>query len=437
MLRNSQERGHQVSQMRLVYQNAHDVIIWFGESSDHIDSLFDWMNRLDNHILNIPRSLYTVSTWQSGWTWLVWRSIEACPTADIAQALQTLLRRDWFSRIWVIQEAAAAKSATITCGRNRVHSRTFALMPAVLEINCSEPEQARLDLMPGLLRDQRSWTSSSYSEDLGTLLRKFGHSNATDSRDIIYALIGLCEDAYTSDILRPNYEITLEQVIQNTVAYLLKRSGDLHKDSCTGVLPAWNLKEFLYALQDLPMHTFFWAMQHCEDKLLGDLLNCQLEKNNHVTVREYITYRGVHGPLVTVSIMKGNIDLLNKCLQIPEVDVHSKDQDGDTPLSAANKQRDAIFWHAMLEALEQDHDLKTEGTNYRRAAFPKKAEKRQVGTVYDEIKWTHDTEEHHDALRLGMWAVIILMLGSLWVAQCLGRFLWPIWWCRRVWRRWT
>lgn len=40
--------------MRLVYQNARDVIIWFGPSSDHIDSLFDWMNRLDRHI---PRYL--------------------------------------------------------------------------------------------------------------------------------------------------------------------------------------------------------------------------------------------------------------------------------------------------------------------------------------------------------------------------------------------
>lgn len=196
----SQERGHQVSQMRLVYQNAHDVVIWFGESSDQIDSLFDWMNRLDHHILNIPRP-YTISTWQDGWAWTIWQSGEACPTAGIAHALQNLLRRQWFSRIWVLQEAAAAKSATITCGRNRVHSRTFVLVPLVLKINCSEAEQARLDLMPGLLRDPCGWTLSSYNQDLGTLLRKFGHSNASDSRDIIYALIGLCEDTYTSDFL--------------------------------------------------------------------------------------------------------------------------------------------------------------------------------------------------------------------------------------------
>lgn len=188
-----------------MYQNAHDVIVWFGASSDEIDSLFKWMNLLDQHILNIPRP-YTTSTWHNGWTWTVWNSGNVCLTAEIAQGLTQLLQRQWFSRIWMLQEAAAARSATIACGRNR----SFVLMPLVLDIECTESEQARMDLMPGLLRDTLGWTSFSNDRDLGMLLRKFGRSEASDPRDIVYVLIGLCEDAYTSDILRPNYEISLQ-----------------------------------------------------------------------------------------------------------------------------------------------------------------------------------------------------------------------------------
>lgn len=201
----------------------------------------------------------------------------------------------------------------------------------------------------------------------------------------------------------------MQEVIQNTVAYLLASSGDLHKDSYTRVLPTWNLGEFLYALQDLPMHTFFWAMEHCEDELLADLLDCQLEKKDDFTVREYITYRGIHGPLVTVSIKKANLDLFNKCLQLPEVDVRSEDKDGHTPLLVAKKQRDEVFEHALLEVF---------------------------GSDYVEVKWRH-IMVLSDALKLGIWAVSILMLGSLRVARYLGRSLWLMWWSRRVKRRWT
>lgn len=406
--------------MRLVYQNAHDVIIWFGASSTHIDSLFEWMNRLDQHILNIPRP-YTMSTWQNGWAWIVWHSNRTCPLAEITHALTRILGRQWFSRIWVLQEAAAAKSATIACGRNRVHSRTFVLMPLILNVKCREGQQARLELMPGILRgtwdcfkhldriQSEPTPESSYDRDLGLLLRKFGRSHASDPRDIIYALIGLCEDAYTSHILRPNYEISLQKVIQNTVAYLLIRSGDLHKGSYAGVLPAWSLEEFLRALKDLPMHTFDWAMYYCEDELLADLLDCQIEKKDDPTIQKFITHRSTEGPLVTISIKKGNLELFNKCLQFPEVDVRSQDKDGYTPLLTAKKQHDPVFKQALLEVLRSE---------------------------YDEGNWKRASKILLDALKTGIWTIAVLMFGSLWTAHYLGRTLWLMWWSRRVKRRW-
>lgn len=135
------------------------------------------------------------------------------------------------------------------------------------------------------------------------------------------------------------------------MSYLLTRSGDLHKDSYTGVLPAWNLEGFLAALQDLPTRTFHWAMQHCEDELLADLLDCQLEKEDDVTIRKFITYQSTQGPLITISIKKANFELFSKYLQFPELDVRSEGKDGYTPLLTARKQCDPTFEQALLEIL--------------------------------------------------------------------------------------
>lgn len=336
--------------MRLVYNNAHQVIVWFGSSNSYIDSFFDWMNQLDQLVAGAPHPrTMTMTTWENGWSWILWHTKGACPTAEITQGLRELLRREWFYRIWVLQEVAVARSVIVACGCKQARSRTFVVMPSLLGIECGKVEQARLDIMPGLLRDRLGWTSS-YNEELLTLLQRFGKSKASDHRDIIYALIGLCSDAYTSTILRPNYEMTLQQTIQKAVAYLLIRSKDLSHHSHMG-LPIWDLTEFLGFLEDLPMHTFKWAAGNCEDELLADLLKCQIAKQDEQMVRQFITYVGPHGPLVTVSIKKANLELFETSLEFPGVDIISPDSFGNTPLLIATKQDKPIFANTLLKLL--------------------------------------------------------------------------------------
>ncbi|RYP16106.1 hypothetical protein DL765_005307 [Monosporascus sp. GIB2] len=46
---NEKERGHQVGQMRSIYQNAEQVIIWLGSSSNEIDLLMDLANQTSSY----------------------------------------------------------------------------------------------------------------------------------------------------------------------------------------------------------------------------------------------------------------------------------------------------------------------------------------------------------------------------------------------------
>lgn len=245
--------------MRRIYQNAHNVIIWLGASTEDIDRLFHWMRRLDQQML-ISDYHDIMIMLENQWKFVTWRPEGDTYSDSVIRGLRDLLGREWFCRIWVIQEAALAKTATINCGHNSVNSRAFVIMPSLLDISCSESVESRLQVMPGFLR-KRSWWAGSDSQDLHTLLRKFGRSKAKDPRDIIYGLLGLSKDAFTSDILRPNYQISIQEAIQHTVLYLLTQSGHIKHDSGRTVddMPAWNMDELLVALKDLPSRFDKWA----------------------------------------------------------------------------------------------------------------------------------------------------------------------------------
>lgn len=165
-----------------------------------------------------------------------------------------------------------ARSAVVACGRNSVNSRTFVAMPTILEIKCSENEQSRLEVMPGPFRSNaESWWLGPSSQDLETLLQRFGTSRATDPHDIIYALLGLSTDASTK--LRPDYEISLEDTVQHTMLYLLHRRQYLQGFWDAADLPAWDIDQLLVALDDLPQHVFTWAVDQKKDTLIYSFLS--------------------------------------------------------------------------------------------------------------------------------------------------------------------
>lgn len=246
--------------MRRVYQNARNVIIWLGASTREIDSLFDWMHHPD------PQKLidhFGRDPWFCHIRLLRSRLQDGLNHNDYREGLQDLLRREWFTRIWVIQEAALARAATITCGRHTINSWAFVGLPKLFEIKCNENVQSRLDIMPGSLREE-SWWSSFDSQDLGILLQKFGKSKAKDHRDIIYALLGLSTDAFESTALRPNYDIGLTEAIQHTVAYLLNRSENGRQYPDYRSMPRWGVAQLLSALkQDFPHQVHQW-ISDCE-----------------------------------------------------------------------------------------------------------------------------------------------------------------------------
>lgn len=106
---NNREKGHQVSQMRLVYERAEEVIIWLGESDADIDILFDGAWKLDKAVGKLRTHNTTYDVWQTLWEekekdWPHFDASSGIRYKDRRRsALKGLLERPWFKRVWVIQ----------------------------------------------------------------------------------------------------------------------------------------------------------------------------------------------------------------------------------------------------------------------------------------------------------------------------------------------
>ncbi|CRK31969.1 hypothetical protein BN1708_005607 [Verticillium longisporum] len=222
------ERNHQAGQMKRIYENADDVIIWLGLGSHETDILFEMIQWLDKESTEISRRA-PIDTWIARWSDLLYEGSRnpAWQLGMLRDALREVLARKWFERVWVIQEAYSAKTATVVCGYSAVRSRAFALMPAAMGIYPGLHQQALLAAMPGPLRWQNK---EPESRNLKTLLQLFGGCKASDERDNIYALPGIASDASQDGVLQPRYDLPMEATLRSTISYLrtvFKRNSNI------------------------------------------------------------------------------------------------------------------------------------------------------------------------------------------------------------------
>lgn len=233
---NLKERGHQVQQMAKIYSQADRVVIWLGESTSDTNMLLECLKRLEKECTK-----HACSGWSNtDKRWIdIWLPIQldifldySNSTYRLRQGLADLMARTWFTRIWILQEAAYAKRAIVCCGNESVSARIFTLAGLLLDSKISAHCQAVLDIMPGPSRKTSWWNSR---RDLYTLLTKFQFSNASDPRDMIFALLGMCSDSQERDAVTVDYTKDLLELVSD-VAKLLFGLSDCQIDTIPALL---------------------------------------------------------------------------------------------------------------------------------------------------------------------------------------------------------
>ncbi|RMJ09238.1 hypothetical protein CDV36_011128 [Fusarium kuroshium] len=204
----TEERNHQVQQMRKIYESATQTVVYLGGQTGGNTGYSAWnfLERNSTWALNQYREKdYTLPA-----------NIE--DQVDFRGQLQDVyldvLTRDWFSRVWVFQEVVVSKEVMIQCGprgvawddfcklvilEKRAHDRYgLSLQQQDLSDSLRRIWQARVafHLTKGQEHCLPGWymqtlSSNDATTDILDMLVRARHLMASDPRDKIFALLGI------------------------------------------------------------------------------------------------------------------------------------------------------------------------------------------------------------------------------------------------------
>ena len=167
-------------------------------------------------------------------------------TQTPCEGLEDIMHRDYFSRIWVVQEAALAREVNMQVGREKLSWRnglSVVLFHRRLKLAEISPQwtQAGLravDLTPlREILEQSVIKLSTGKVDVHLLdiIHNLRHRHSSDPRDMILALLSLAPDALGPDF-QPDYNLSNEETflnLYNHVKAVANRRMNLLDRECT------------------------------------------------------------------------------------------------------------------------------------------------------------------------------------------------------------
>ena len=120
--------------MKTIYENASSVLVWLGPASNDSDRIMDFA--MENGPGYVEAGGYfTANTTFTEGPEVVKTYLEASPNmgnllkgpqmAKVVDSLSSLLYRDYWHRVWVLQEIAVAKNVVVACGNKKYPLEAF------------------------------------------------------------------------------------------------------------------------------------------------------------------------------------------------------------------------------------------------------------------------------------------------------------------------
>ena len=239
---NLKERSQQVKRMVDVYSNAVRVVVWLGPESDDSSLAMDCFDKIASKVKVdwTTRSMSAI-THEVHWGD---RVTESPLEPHEMLAINHLIYRSWFERLWIWQEVILASEHTqVMCGTrttlwNSLRAAIFWLYvkrrPWFSEATKFSP---RIKQLFNLCAGKKGLSS----EDL---IHQSRNCICTDPRDKIYALVSLLHKRESIRI-EPDYTKNAYEVYQDAVSSIIKTSKllrvlstvELHED--LERVPSW------------------------------------------------------------------------------------------------------------------------------------------------------------------------------------------------------
>jgi hypothetical protein len=130
---NVYERNNQVQLMADIYRKAYSVSVWLGPEADNSHEALDLMHEL-----------LEAEAKESEIEWLIRDIIRSRRRSQYFESLVSLFQREYWRRLWVVQEVTNAIDVTVHCGSSMVPWRAFADISHLCQEYGSELDAAQL-----------------------------------------------------------------------------------------------------------------------------------------------------------------------------------------------------------------------------------------------------------------------------------------------------
>lgn len=245
------EVGHQVRQMASIYSGAERVIVWLGreDPSKYFGKDEKPLERLE-HIYKSPN----LDNGRGGFRTRSLIADDCVETRSFLTAVIELLKRPWFQRLWVVQEAGLGKSVVALFGEENQELNFDDWIRLVLDIEFTQHElfnywQIWVPFIFGTFTNRYAPSRFKNKPDFLELLHISKTQDASDPRDFVFALLAHpSAQASSGLIIEPNYHKSHWEIFHELAVTLLMRSKNLrvlsavrhsNEDELEGDYPSW------------------------------------------------------------------------------------------------------------------------------------------------------------------------------------------------------
>lgn len=223
------EKSQQVQMMGKIFSGADEVLIWLGEESLTDADAFGILREFEDESIALP-GLSDFNNRMSG---------HGGDTMTLSIA--ALLQRQWFRRVWIVQEVALARRARMFCGSQTVKWNAMVRLARFVDDNgfAAGLGTTVSTISSIMLIAKLSASISTQSESLLSLLElleKTQNHSSTDPRDSIFAMMGIASAASTTGVLI-DYHRSCVQVYKDFIIDRLIKHKDLSCLSFSGPQP--------------------------------------------------------------------------------------------------------------------------------------------------------------------------------------------------------
>jgi Heterokaryon incompatibility protein (HET) len=207
------ERNHQVNMMKQIFRNSKFVLAWLGEASGEEEEEEEEEEEGEEE-----RTMMAFSTRGN-------RQWGADEDKKMGQLLNSLFRRDYWERMWIVQEIILAQDLLILCGNQTLK---WGIVNSWSEDRYLKGEKMGekfgLRAKGGygiflLTRDIQRRRALDLKLSLPRLFTMLCGQKCSDVRDRIYGLLGLMEDHHRL-ALHADYSLTKEQLFERVTKHL-------------------------------------------------------------------------------------------------------------------------------------------------------------------------------------------------------------------------